>query len=128
MNGLIDFINRLLGGVLKLALALAAGVFLLSLLLAALVVVLVFTLWSLLTGRRPAPAKVFGQFRQASQRYTGRTWPGGAGTSPPGSAGHGTADVVDVHAREVPDTPDAKAKPDGAAPRQGPDPMARAQH
>lgn len=123
MNGPINFINRLFGGVLKLALALAAGVFLLSLLLAALVVVVGFTLWSLLTGRRPAPARVFSQFRQASQRYTGRSWPGGPGSSMPGSEGRGAGDVVDVPAREVPDAPDPKAKPDDAARRQGTDPI-----
>ncbi len=74
MNHLQQFFQRLFGAVLKLVLAVAAAVFLLSLLVAALVVVLGVTLWSLLTGRRPAPARVFGQFRQASERYTGRPW------------------------------------------------------
>ncbi len=121
MNELTQFINRLLSAVFKLALALAAAVFLLSLLVAALVVVMGVTVWSLLTGRKPAPAKVFGQFRQASQRYTGRTWPGGPGT---GRHADASTEVVDVPAREVPDSRNSRTKPTDQG-DSGSDPMAR---
>ncbi|MDO9433817.1 hypothetical protein [Hydrogenophaga sp.] len=122
MNELFDFFGRVLRGVFKLALGLAGLLFLLSLLLATLVVVAGVTLWSLLTGRKPAPAVLFTRFRQSSQRYSQGGWPGGAGVprQPMG-------DVVDVQATEVPDaqpaTPDAQRTE--KAPRSGPDGMAR---
>ena len=121
MNQLKQFINRLFSAVFKLALALAAAVFLLSLMVAALVVVIGVTVWSLLTGRKPAPAKVFGQFRQASHRYTGRTRPAAPGT---GRQAEAATDVVDVPAREVPDTSSSKTKPTGQG-DSGSEPMTR---
>jgi hypothetical protein len=126
MNDIQQFINRLFSAVFKLVLAVAAAIFLLSLLVAALVVVLGVTLWSLLTGRKPAPARVFGQFRQASERYTGRTWPGGPR---PGPGANGADDVVDVPARDVTDGKDnTSAGPGSSASRSGSDPMARVLH
>lgn len=126
MNDIQQFFNRLFATALKLVLAVAAAIFLLSLLVAALVVVLGVTLWSLVTGRKPAPARVFGQFRQASERYTGRAWPGGP------RAGRGTSntdDVVDVPVREVPQGKDnSTARPSGSGPHSGSDPMARVSH
>lgn len=121
MNELFDFFGRVLRGVFKLALGLAGLVFLLSLLAATLVVVLGVSIWSLLTGRKPAPAVLFTRFRQSSQRYSQGAWPGGAGTGrrPMG-------DVVDVQATEVPDAPDAKRAE--RAPRSGPDTIARVMH
>ncbi|QHE88357.1 hypothetical protein [Hydrogenophaga sp. BPS33] len=115
MNELFDFFGRVLRGVLKLALGLAGLVFLLSLLLATLVVVLGVSIWSLLTGRKPAPAVLFTRFRESSKRYSQGAWPTGAGMGrrPMG-------DVVDVQATEVPDP-----KPADRAPRSGPDTMAR---
>lgn len=101
MNAFSDFLGRLLRGVFKLALLLAAGVFLLSFLLAALAAVLLMSLWSLLTGRKPAPLVLFGRMREQSQRYTQGVWPGRA---PAG-------EVVDVQATEVVETPDAKPRP-----------------
>ncbi|MFS8087385.1 MAG: hypothetical protein ACMG6H_17270 [Acidobacteriota bacterium] len=126
MNDIQQFIHRLFGAAFKLVLAVAAAVFLLSLLVAALVVVLAVTLWSLLTGRRPAPARVFGQFRQASERYTGRSWPGGRSAGP--RAG-GADDIVDVPVREVKDGKDNNsARPGNSGPQSGSDPMARVLH
>lgn len=106
MNGFIDFLGRVLRGVLKLVLGLALIVFVLSLLLAALVVVLGVSLWALVTGRKPAPVMVFNRFRQTSRRYTEGVWPGRAGTGRP------MDDVVDVQAREVSGPPAGGVQPE----------------
>lgn len=119
MNEFIDFFGRVLRGLFKLALGLAGLVFLLSLLAATLVVVLGVSIWSLLTGRKPAPAVLFTRFRQSSQRYSQGAWPGAMGRKPMG-------DVVDVQATEVPDAPATPRA--GQAPRSGPDSIARVMH
>lgn len=93
MNALSDLLSALLRGVFRLALFLAGLLFVLSFLAAAMVVVLGVSLWSLLTGRKPAPLVLFGQMRERSRRYTAGAWSAGAGASP--------ADVVDVDAVEV---------------------------
>lgn len=85
-------ISKILRFFLKLVLGLFAAVFAVSLLVAALIVVALSLLKSLVTGRKPAPAMVFGRF----QRYSPQgMWPGGAGKT--------SADVVDVEVREVRD-------------------------
>lgn len=106
MNAFSDVANRFFGSVLKLMLVLAALVFVTSFLLAGVVVVLLVSLWSLVTGRKPAPVVLFSRMREQSQRYTQGVWPGRA---PAG-------DVVDVEATEVPDRPGQAATP-GAAGR-----------
>ncbi|HEY3047859.1 MAG TPA: hypothetical protein VGJ72_10415 [Polaromonas sp.] len=91
--------SQILRFILKLALGLFAAVFALSLLLAALIVVAFSLLKSLITGRKSAPAMVFGRFQKFSPQGM---WPGGPrpeGTASPGRAG----DVVDVEVREVRD-------------------------
>lgn len=126
MNGITEFFNRLARGVLRLALIAAVAVFLLSLLAATLVVMLAVTVWSVVTGRKPDPARIFGQFRQTSARYTRGAWPG----SPRPGAGSATpqADIVDIPAHEVRDVPH-DTRPAAADPkRPGNDPMARMQH
>ena len=91
-------IRNILRFFLKLLLGIFAAVFAISLLLAALVVVALSLLRSLITGRKPAPAMVFGRF----QRYSPQgMWPGGPAQSTP--AGQRAADVVDVEVREVRD-------------------------
>lgn len=117
MNGLFDFFGRALRGVIRLALALAALVFVFSLLLASLVVVVGVSLWSLVTGRKPAPAVVFSRFRQTSQRYTQGVWPSGTG-----GVRRPMGDVVDVEATEVPDASPPAREPGS---RSGPDHTAR---
>lgn len=97
MNGITDFFARLLRGAFKLLLVVAALVFVVSFLLAALFIVLVVSLWSLITGRKPAPVVMFSRMREQSQRYTQGVWPGRS-TRP-------TGDVVDVDATEVPEAP-----------------------
>ncbi len=97
MNSITDFLARLLRGVFKLLLVAAALVFVFSFLLAALFIVLVVSLWSLITGRKPAPVVMFSRMREQSQRYTQGVWPGRT-TRPAG-------DVVDVDATEVPEAP-----------------------
>lgn len=128
MNGLTDFLGRVVRSLTKLVLGLALAVFVLSLLLAVLVVVLVSSLWALLMGRKPTPVLMFQHFRQASQRYAGGVWPGRAAGGRPGASASpfsargpaGRDDVVDVQAHEVPE-PTAP----GAAPRSGNDPIVR---
>lgn len=98
MQTLTDFLGRLIAGAIKLVLVLAATVFVVSFLLAALVVVVLVSLWSLITGRKPAPVVMFTRMREQSQRYTRGVWPGAARDEPPG-------EVVDVLATEVKDRP-----------------------
>ena len=107
MNELSDFLSRMLSGLIKLVLVIAASVFVVSFLLAAVVVVLGVSLWSLITGRKPAPMVMFGRMREQSQRYSQGMqgmWPGQGQTRQMG-------DVVDVQATEVVD--DAQASRPG---------------
>lgn len=99
MQTLTDLLGRLIAGAIKLVLVLAATVFVVSFLLAALVVVVLVSLWSLITGRKPAPVVMFTRMREQSQRYTQGVWPGAARGEPPG-------EVVDVQATELKDRPD----------------------
>jgi hypothetical protein len=101
MNPVSDLLSRLLGGVLKLTLLLAAAVFVVSFLLAALVAVLVMSLWSLLTGRKPAPVVMFSRMREQSQRYTQGVWPGRVADG----------DVVDIDATVVDEPREASGAP-----------------
>lgn len=91
-----SFVSQILRFFLKLALGLFAAIFAISLLLAALIVVTLSLLKSLVTGRKPAPAVVFGRFQRFSPQGM---WPGGT------ACGEGAArpagDVVDVEVREV---------------------------
>ncbi len=103
MNPILDVLSRALRAVLKLVLVLAATVFVVSFLLAALLVVLLVSLWSLVTGRKPAPVVMFSRMREQSQRYTRGVWPGRGG-QPPG-------DVVDVEVTEVREAADRGAAP-----------------
>jgi hypothetical protein len=96
MNDLSNFLGRVINGLFKLVLLIAASVFVISFLLAALVVVVAVSLWSLITGRKPAPVVMFTRMREQSQRYTQGVWPGQTRQEPPG-------DVVDVQATEVED-------------------------
>lgn len=121
MHAITEFFSRLVRGLLRLLLVAAAAVFLLSLLLATLVLMLVLTVWSIATGRKPEPAKIFGQFRQTSARYTRGAWSGGRG----GAAGAKPQDIVDVPAHEVRDV-QQRPRSNGDTPKTpGNDPMAR---
>ncbi|MBQ0918734.1 hypothetical protein KBW71_09805 [Hydrogenophaga aromaticivorans] len=117
MNGFADFLERVLRGLLKLVLVLAALVFVVSFLLAALMVVAGVSLWSLITGRKPAPVVMFSRMREQSQRYTRGVWPGQAG-APAG-------DVVDVQATEVPEAAAGGSPDQGGAASPGPDRVLR---
>lgn len=117
MNGFADFLERVLRGLLKLVLVLAALVFVVSFLLAALVVVAGVSLWSLITGRKPAPVVMFSRMREQSQRYTRGVWPGQAG-APAG-------DVVDVQATEVPEAAAGGSPDQDGAASPGPDRVLR---
>lgn len=100
MNDLAALPGRLLRGVFKLALGLALAVLLVSLLLASLVLVLGVSLWSLITGRKPAPVVMFARMRERSQHMAQGVWR----TDRAPMRGRRTADgvdVVDVQAREI---------------------------
>jgi hypothetical protein len=107
MNALAELPGRLLRGVFKIALGLALAVFLVSLLLASLVLVLGVSLWSLVTGRKPAPVVMFARMRERSQHMAQGVWRTGPA---PGSTGR-AADVVDVQAREIDDAPGGPRQP-----------------
>jgi len=124
MNGLTDFMQGVVRTAIKLLLVLAATVFLVSLLLAAIVVMLAVSIWSLLTGRKPEPIKVFSQFRQSSARFSPGGWPGRPGGGGPGQP---RPEVVDVQAHEVPEPPKADGKTRPGTPG-GSDPMGRVAH
>ncbi|MEO8543312.1 MAG: hypothetical protein ABJA49_06915 [Betaproteobacteria bacterium] len=123
MNGLTDFIHGVVRATIKLLLVLAAAIFVVSLLLAAIVVMLAVSIWSLVTGRKLEPIKVFSQFRQSSARFKPGGWPG----RPGGGTGKPETLVVDVQAHEVPDktAADGKARPGSPG---SDDPMARVVH
>lgn len=104
MQTFTDFLGRLISGAIKLVFVLAATVFVVSFLLAALVAVVLVSLWSLVTGRKPAPVVMFNRMREQSQRYTQGVWPGAA-------RGEAPADVVDVEATEVRDGPKRGGEP-----------------
>ncbi len=93
MNAFSDLVTGLLKALLRLALFVAGGIFVFSLLAAAVVVVIGVSLWSLITGRKPAPVVLFTRMRERSRRYAAGAWPGAG----PASA----QDVVDVEATEV---------------------------
>lgn len=88
--------NQIFRFLLKLVLGIFAAVFALSLLAATLTVVVFSLLASLLTGRKPVPAMVFGRFKQFSQASM---WPGGSQRVAPLKAD--TRQVVDVEVREI---------------------------
>ncbi|WP_431098062.1 hypothetical protein [Polaromonas aquatica] len=91
-------ISKILRFFFRLLFGIFAAVFAVSLLVAALIVVALSLLKSLVTGRKPAPAMVFGRF----QRYSPQgMWPGGPAQGDPASSRPG--DVVDVEVREVRD-------------------------
>ena len=97
MNPILDVLSRLLSGAFKLLLVLAASVFVVSFLLAALFMVLLVSLWSLITGRKPAPVVMFSRMREQSRRYTEGVWPG--------QSRQPSGDVVDVDVTEVHEAP-----------------------
>ncbi len=112
-----SFIQSLLRFVFKLVLGVFAAIFAVSLLLAALFVVALSLLKALITGRKPAPAVVFGKF----QRYSPQgMWPGARTTVDTAAR----SEVVDVEAREVQEP----ARQLDGQPRadQGEDPQPRA--
>ena len=78
---------------LRLTLFLAGAIFVLSFLAAAVVVVIGVSLWSLVTGRKPAPVVLFTQMRERSRRYAAGAWSRGEPAT--------GQDVVDVEATEV---------------------------
>ncbi len=95
MSSFSEVLNSLFRGVLRLVLLVASGIFVLSFLAAALIVVVAVSLWSLLTGKKPAPVMMFEQFRARSQRFGQGAW------GQDGAASRQSNDVVDVEVIEV---------------------------
>jgi len=93
-------IGQLSSFLLKLVLGLFAAIFAVSLLVAALIVVALSLLASLFTGRKPAPAMVFGHFQRFSAQGM---WPGGPAARDPAGPKPGAGQIVDVEVREVPE-------------------------
>lgn len=87
--------QNLIGGLIRFFIKLVLGafglVFVISLLLLALIVVVLSVLKAVVTGKRPAPAAVFGRFQKFAP---GNKWPGATRPEP-------KADVVDVEVREI---------------------------
>ena len=100
-----NFIRRLARWSVKLLWVAFGLVFAVSLLLAALLVVFVSLLVSLVTGKKPAPLKMFSSFREYAP---GGIWPGTA-------KAQNTSDVVDVEVREI-QPADQPPRRDGALP------------
>ena len=98
---LTAFLNSVLGLFLKLMLAALALVFAFALLVAALI----YLAWSgvvfLLTGRKPAVAVLFSQFRQLKKFSAAGVWPR-PGAQDAAEARAAAPDVVDVEVREIP--------------------------
>ena len=96
------FFNAILGIFLKLSLLALALVFAIGLIAAALIYLAWGGVVFLLTGRKPAVAVLFGQFRQLKKFSTAGAWPS-PGARPradqPGQPDH--PDVVDVEVREI---------------------------
>lgn len=99
MSSFSDFLGAVFRTALRLALLVASGIFVLSFLAAALVVVLAVSLWTLISGRKPAPVMMFEQFRARSRQFGQRGWPSGAAGGSAASPRGGV--VVDVEAVEV---------------------------
>jgi len=101
---MLDLVGRAASMLLRLMLTLAVVVFTVSLLLAVALLVLFGLLWSLLTGRKPAPLALWQRYREAAPRprWTRPTGTRGAAVRP----ARVLADVVDVQARDV--TPDSR--------------------
>lgn len=90
--------GQLLNFFVKLFLGLFAVIFTVSLLVAALIVVALSLLASFITGRKPAPAAVFGRFQRFSLQDSRR--PRGPPRKVPVSSSAGAAEIVDVEARD----------------------------
>ena len=93
-SGPMDTVSRTLHGIgrglLRAALALFGLALMLAALLAGAVLALGLTIWALLRGRRPPPARF---------AWRGFPPPGGRSRVPPRAAGSG--EVIDIEAREV---------------------------
>ena len=94
-----NFMSRIFLFILKAVFGFFAFLFAISLLFATLVIFALSMLASVVTGRKPVPARVFSRFQQFSRPGT---WPG----NPPYKGGQRTdaAQVVDVEVREIPET------------------------
>ena len=94
-----NLVSRIFLFILKVVFGFFALLFAVSLLFAALVIFVLSMLASVVTGRKPVPAKMFSRFQQFSRPGM---WPG----NPPYKGGQRTdaAQVVDVEVREIPET------------------------
>ncbi|MEO5660484.1 MAG: hypothetical protein ABIQ90_11925 [Polaromonas sp.] len=91
-------VSQMVRFILKLVLGLSALLIAVSLLVVAVIVFSLSLLQALFTGRKPAPAVVFGRFQQFSQQDM---WPGSRAREAAPKIGAGQ--VVDVEVREIPE-------------------------
>lgn len=87
------FARGLVGGVLRIVLAIAAFLLMLGALLVGALLALGLVAWALLRGRRPAVGVFKSTLHRARRPMGPSNWPG-----------HSQGQVIDVEVREVPDT------------------------
>ena len=103
-----NFFSGLFRFTLKLVLAAFGLVFVVSLLAAALIVLAFSLLKSLITGKKTAPAMVFGRFQKFSPEGM---WPGASlreGRDDSSGKSGAACNVVDVEVREIKGEPDKR--------------------
>lgn len=100
-----NFVSGFFRFVLKLILAALGLVFVVSLLAAALIVLAFSLLKSLITGKKTAPAMVFGRFQKFSPDGM---WPSAARREGRDGKPGAASDVVDVEVREIKGEPDKR--------------------
>lgn len=98
-NYLTAFVNSILGLFLKLMLAALVLVFASALLAAGMIYLAWGGVVFLLTGRKPAVAVLFSQFRQLKKFSAAGVWPRPG--AHPSNARAAAPDVVDVEVREI---------------------------
>ncbi len=94
-----QFFNLVLGLIVKLFFGVLAAVFAVSLLAAGVIYLAFASVRFLLTGRKPAVAVMFTQFRQFRQSAADGVWPAAARSQRDERAP--SPDVVDVEVREI---------------------------
>lgn len=105
MNAITDFLLGIARLTLALILVVLGLAFFLGLLVVGLFATAVWSVWCLVTGRRPTIVR-FGSLHQTSQgmwsRFQQRAGPAPR-TPPPGSPREQPRDAIDVEARDVPE-------------------------
>jgi hypothetical protein len=99
-NSVTQFFNLLVSFIVKLFVGVMAVLFALSLVVAGLIYLGFASLRFLVTGRKPAVAVMFTQFRQMQRAAASGVWPA-ARRDASGQHRPASSDVVDVEMREI---------------------------